>query len=643
MTSINGPNRNQCCKKLGGQNLHPYKRPINFFSADLTIIAESIKRKNVRGPENRVVSTIDQFYPAGLEKFVPFPNTTVIRAPLSNTADILNAGLYPSGAGANLGNFIASNGVEGGNSYRVDANNQGLYIRNPMKAMPLDQGEFSVYLNGHDAGGSGTNNYILSVEDNLVLRWESGSQELRLYPDLTNFPSDHIGIPLTSGQWYSTAATWHKYTIQWSYEDQDWQLFIDTTTKGTRTGSNTIPYPVWDAISNVSIFADINNQNNVYHDAQFIGFGPIITDVQGIGEGCCFQIDASTGTNTTYGRVTGNFSGGTVFHLEDSYKDNSLRLWRNTDEQIVAVDFTESDPANNEYTITTPAIEGESFIASYIRRSCKCPDPHFVIAVTSGSGSVTNTPSSAYSISGTVGPASTLTLPFPYISGKLMLKWQGMPLTQGDGSEWSETDPYLGTVKLNDTIEPNSVITAVFMPELRYLESSNDTISGTVDGSNDIFRSSYPFIPWSLESKLNGQQSTDGVDYTTISNRSVEYTDTVPSGSFIGFAYDILFNEDADGIISQSVDDSDSGIVLSRDLRMIEGDTTSGDIILQMPNAYTMLGRAFQISKRSGSNLMHVSGSGSQLMNGVPVITISADNDTIVFEPNSIGNGWVIT
>jgi hypothetical protein len=277
-----GPDRNNCCKRLGGQNLHPYKRPIDYFAPDLTVIQESIKRKLVRGPADRTVYTEDPFYARRFEKFVPFPNTTVIRVPLSTSDDIYNGGFITSGSTVNIGTFRSGNGVDGGNSYRVEANNQGLFVSNPSKVMPLDYGEFSVYLNGHDAGGSGTHNYILSVNENLVFRWESGSQQLRLYPDLTNFPGDYYGIPWTSAQWYSSAATWHKYKIQWSYQDQDWKVFIDDS-EGSRTGSNQIPFPGWGPQDIVSMFSDNDNENNVYHDCQFAGFGPLSTSGSGGG------------------------------------------------------------------------------------------------------------------------------------------------------------------------------------------------------------------------------------------------------------------------------------------------------------------------------------------------------------------------
>ena len=267
------------------QNLHPYKRPINRYSNDLTIIQESQKRKFVRGPGQREVFTGDKFYPSDAETFTPTPNTTTVRVPLSTSDDIYSTGLYPSGSSVNLGAFQAGNGVEGGNSYRVDANNQGLFVRNPMRVMPLDMGEFSVYLQGHDAGGSGTSNYILDVGQNLVFRWESGSQELRLYPDLTNYASDYIGYPWTSAQWYSVAATWHKYKIQWNYQDQIFNITVDGTDSGARGGVSVIPFPGWTSLTPVSIFTDQDNANNVYHDCQFISFGPLISASSGSGSG----------------------------------------------------------------------------------------------------------------------------------------------------------------------------------------------------------------------------------------------------------------------------------------------------------------------------------------------------------------------
>lgn len=266
----NGPQYNQRCRRLGFQHGHPFKGPINRQSSDLTIIQENLKRKFVRGPENRGLITEDGIFPEGADYFKPKPTTGVIRIPLSSSSQIYTAGFCTSGSTANIGTFVAST-LDGGTCYRVDEDDQGIFIRNPASTLPADDGEFSVWLNGRGSG-SGTYNYILSVNENLVMRWESGSQELRLYPDLTNFPSDYVGIPWTSVEWNSGDATWHRYKIKWSYEEQDWRLFIDAT-EGARTGASQIPHPGWTALMNVSVFSDLQNENNVYHDCAFVSFG----------------------------------------------------------------------------------------------------------------------------------------------------------------------------------------------------------------------------------------------------------------------------------------------------------------------------------------------------------------------------------
>lgn len=638
----NGPDRNCNCRRLGGQNLHPYKRPIGYFAPDLTIIQESIKRKNVRGPGSRAVITEDPFYPSGQDKFVPTPNTTVIRVPLSSSTDIYNAGLYPSGSSVNLGIFQTANGIEDGNSYRVNANNQGLFIRNPMRAMPLDIGEFSVYLNGHDAGGSGTNNYILDVGQNMVFRWESGSQELRLYPDLANYPSDYIGLPLTSAQWYSAPLTWHKYKIKWSYEDQDWQLFIDDT-EGKRTGSSTIPYPGWTALIQVSIFADQNNENNVYHDAQFINFGEFAVSSDGGCGDCCYQIDATSGSNSTYGDITGFGVGNLRLWTSLGYMPDSLRVWRNTDELTKGVDFNETNPFSGQFNLTSVIIDGESFVSAYVPWGESCPDAKFVVAFASGSGSGTISTGPEPRVDGALNGINKIyTLPYPFVEGKVRMLWQGMNQNQGDGSDWQEVDPYLGTVQFTDALPGWTTIGAVFIPLTRYYEGSNTTLSGTVGSGNTDFETSYRFIPTDIEVKKNGQLLTPNVDFTLPTNKMFRLAEASISGEYYTVAYGILFENGSDAIIARTFDFSDDASNLTTDYRTVAFDTTSGTIGITLPDAYQALTHTFNLKKISRSNSLDISGSGSQTIDGQGVQSIIFANDSMSIEPNAAGTGWII-
>lgn len=628
-----GARRNCNCRRLGFQNMHPYKRPIRFFDPDLKIIDASQTNKYTRGPSQLPAPVEEPFFAIGADFFEAEPNTGVVTTTLADVSSIYTAGIVTSGSTANIGVFRGGAAPEGGDAYRVDANNQGLFIRNPFKLFPIDTGQMTVWLKPHDAGGSGTANTIFNVNDNLVVRWESGTEELRLYPDLTNFSSDYLSLDLPRATWFGDA-TWHKYRIGWKYQDQEWTLRVDEGANGVRAGSSTITHPNWDVFSNISIFTDIENTNNVYHDTAFLSFGPHDID-DTLDEGCsacCYQIDATSGSNSTYGLLVGNFDGSNLgFQTSLGYSENTLEIWLNSDKLTRNVDYVETDPGNGLYTLSgTAPVDGESMVAGYVPEGENCPDALFVVAVTSGSGVSTSTPSPAHEISGSIGLGNTAyKLPFPYVQGKVFLKWQGMILNQGNDSDWQEDDPWLGTVALSEELIGPSVLTAEFIPVTRYKETTNDTVSGVTDGSNTDFGLSYMADIRNAEIDLNGQMLTDGIDFTFVTNRLIRMTTAPSSGSgeIIGATYDILFRSLEETILPQQLDSTNDGDILTTEQITLVVNTSSGAVGLTFPDAYSSFGHTWNVKKVGSANRIDLSGSGSQLIDGQSTLSIIFEND----------------
>ena len=262
------------------------KRDLN-----LRYVENHLKRKEDRQTSQRTQPLDEKTTPARAGSFDPTPSTTVVNIPLTSKSNVFQGGwMYQGSNEANLGAFRAGAGKNGEDVLRVSGNSQGLHKTNSANMMVHDRGQFSVWVKGFDGGaGSGTDEYVMSIhqlstdttpvdEESLVIVWDKTSEELRLYPDITNYPTTYEYISLPESDWQEE--TWHQIRATWSYQDQIWTLKWDDTggVSVTPTTPDSIPWPEWDEGTKIEMFTDLNFENDIYHDCQFLSFGQTIFD-----------------------------------------------------------------------------------------------------------------------------------------------------------------------------------------------------------------------------------------------------------------------------------------------------------------------------------------------------------------------------
>lgn len=250
-----------------------YKKALPRDANDLQVIREDTKRKFARSDFQRPIT--QEIIRVTEDLFIPEPITPITISPLTDSATIFTPGLVPSGSSTSLGPFrprgFETGGPDESPVYQVNADNQGLHARNVWKTIDPTRGAMSIWLRSHDASGSGTNNYVFNVGDNLVVRYESGTGQLRFYPDLTTDPSVFMFIDAID--WWPVDGTWNELRVAWDYANQDWKMTWGEM-EGTRSGSNIVTFPGWNEFTYVSFFTDLNNANNIYHDCSFLNVGP---------------------------------------------------------------------------------------------------------------------------------------------------------------------------------------------------------------------------------------------------------------------------------------------------------------------------------------------------------------------------------
>lgn len=268
-----------------GRKIYQRSHPLKYVEAYL-------RNKKMRQGRQREHPMDEPLYSTREGGFLGAPNTEVITMTLAGHATIYQAGFtHQGGNHANLGTINAvgfeSGGPDYGENYRVDADEEGIQRVNTASALPHDRGAFTLWVRSHiEEGDSGNDfDYVLSIskinedatpayEESLIIRWEPIAEELRLYPDITNFPADYIVVPLPTADWYDITG-WHQVRCVWNFQEQEWTLCWDSI-EGTRVGANTIAHPVWDEFTWIKVFTDLDDANNIYHDCAFVSFGEII-------------------------------------------------------------------------------------------------------------------------------------------------------------------------------------------------------------------------------------------------------------------------------------------------------------------------------------------------------------------------------
>lgn len=251
----------------------------------LKYIENHLRRKADRQRPQRTHPLDEPLGPHRGEGFNPTPSTTVVNTPMTSKVNVLQTGWYYQGDNdSNLGAFRVGAGKDGGDVIRIQGDTQGLHKTNTANMFVHDRGHFSVWVKGFNGGvASPTDEYVMSIhqlnsdatpvdEESLVILWDKSEEELRMYPDISNFPDDYVMIDLPEATWQDE--DWHEIRASWSYEDQKWDMSWDDT-NGSFVSAATpdvIPWPLWDEFTQVEMFTNIDFQNDIFHDAQFLSF-----------------------------------------------------------------------------------------------------------------------------------------------------------------------------------------------------------------------------------------------------------------------------------------------------------------------------------------------------------------------------------
>lgn len=314
----------------------------------MTFIEAFLNRKAMRKQPTRREPPIIEHGRDGKTdgSLIPTPQTGAGRAVVLNSQHgIYQAGFTYQGSAANLAVPTGKPGTDGGLTLRFYQDSCGLSLVEPSRVMPHDNGQMVVWLEGLDTGGSDQDyDYILSVhqysggagtdEESLVVRWEpdmavtpTGDGELRLYPDLHNYPTTYAMIELATADWQEGA--WCKLTATWSYVTHEWTLTWVDSSGGTLTSTliepvtpDDITWPSWDESTHVECFTDLAGENSAYHDASFLEFGQsqhFITPGKGTLQNLFKTVAADLGTvvatiptDTLHVQGTGHLSTGTL-------------------------------------------------------------------------------------------------------------------------------------------------------------------------------------------------------------------------------------------------------------------------------------------------------------------------------------------
>ncbi len=247
-----------------------HKKKLPYNATDLQFIEETLKRKWATQSNSQIIPPLEEpIYPVGSDNYIPpvIPSTTL--ATLGTLAGAYTTNLMLSGSSANVGVILNSKGPNLENVYRVDANNQGFFGTNVNNFMNPIKGQMSLLVRSHDVSGSGTVNTVMDVGGNLVVRYESGTSTLRLYPNLATHSGTYMSV--SAADWWSSTS-WKEVVATWDYPNQEWALSWGGVA-GSQTGSDTIKYPEWDVFTLVSFLADNANTTNIYQDTCFLNVG----------------------------------------------------------------------------------------------------------------------------------------------------------------------------------------------------------------------------------------------------------------------------------------------------------------------------------------------------------------------------------
>jgi len=255
----------------------------------LKFVERWLKNKSARRMPERMYPLDEPVYPTRPDHFKPEPQTGVVTIPLTGQGAIYQAGFIEQGGDrANLPTVRAGQGIEGGDCLLITADNQGIHHTHASTMLLNDSGSMRVWVRGLGSAHQADYEYVMSVHhynddatpvdvETLIIRWEPDEGELRLYPNLSEYPTTFVSISLNETDWQDSGE-WHLIEATWSYQTQEWTLSWDTIegVLNTPATPDIIPWPKWDEATQLEMFTDLDYTNHIGHNVQFLQFGQIV-------------------------------------------------------------------------------------------------------------------------------------------------------------------------------------------------------------------------------------------------------------------------------------------------------------------------------------------------------------------------------
>lgn len=374
-----------------------------------------------------------------------------------------------------------------------------------------------------------------------------------------------------------------------------------------------------------SAFGDVEANSKIelpgFFHAEGQGFVVNISDL----DTASIHIDATAGTATTYGTITGTLDGANkVFYNEDGeYVAGKAEVYLNQQKQVKGNDYTESDPGQGEITmVIAPDATDILIIAS--------PKAGLILKLIYATSASRNP---NYKIAGVIdGANKVFTLPGPYKSATLRVYLNGGLQTQGTAEDWTETSPSGATFTMIAAPDSPDVVSASYESETRRYENTDDTLTYTMNGVNTTGTTSSAYKPNSLELSWQGQLLTPGADYIETDPAAGKFDTTipVPANDVLAAAYDIGINSASQGERT-FIDAKTAAYTMSVYDRSINADATAAGITITLPDATDTEGLMFNIKKIDATaNAVTIGGT----VNGVANPTLTRQYDSATMKSN---------
>ncbi len=570
------------------------------------------------------------------------------------------------------------------NVFRVASDDDYVETLTCDKLITLPNGKMTVWVQGFDDGDDGNRRYyILDAfgKFQLYYEYEAGvTSKIVWKPNTDNSfiveldISDGITGPAEFG-WFGHSPT--KLTVVWDYAAQIFELYYGGS-RAAAEPSSLVPMPaimgrkmsmgnslkgifypgggqefakqhfdLWSftkltaSLKDVtSIDGDVVQTLQPIHKGTFLtGCGDISTPInlgseaepfdtawiRNLNVTCASNLDTTCpsmhisqtpGIGSTYGDLQGFLNeSNTIFNLEGDIPYDLILAFVNGQYQD-STELVASNPSTGEFLLTPAPFASDDITGVGFDHSCICK---LIIAQSPTDGCILP------EITGIKNEINTdFVLPFPFISGKLLVFVNGQLQIQGVDKDWIEVD--WNTFRLNAAPFAEDQLLAILLPQEIVKESSLDTLVGAVDGINDTFTTSFDHDKIVVE--LNGQTNQMGFnnDWIPIQPKQFQFLTPPFATDVIGTFYTIRVPDNGIGD-SRCITLITQDYTITRNHEYVQCDASGGSFTVTLPASSGRQGWEVGVIKiDSSGNAITVSGDAG--INGSPSLMIGSQFDS---------------